>query len=259
MYLIYVDESGKPNLQDSEDYVLGSLIINENRWVTIDNQVRTLKNHFFPTVDDSKIELHASEIVNHEKLFQNLTNAQIFDLLEACYNLISNIDCCLIASVIRKDNIYQYIRNRPDINDWIERWGHRVLFERICLYLDKVNKENVSKAIPIDYGILLIDSVNIRYDQLLRKKILELFKKGTYYIQNKYLIEDPLFISSQYRNLTQLVDLVSFIVRRRYRNNSSDSFFNQKYLKYFSLIENKFDTDENGTIEGCGVKFFPRY
>ena len=259
MYLIYIDESGKPNLQDPEDYVLGALIINENRWVIIDNNVKALKNHFFPTIDDSAIELHASEMVNHENEFQNLTNSQIFDILEACYNLISNIDCCLIASVIRKDNIYSNIKSRSDINDWIEVWGHRILFERICLYLDKVNEENVSNGIPIDYGILLIDSVNRRYDQLLRKKILELFEKGTYYIKNKYLIEDPLFISSQYRNLTQLVDLVSFIVRRRYRNNSSNSFFNQKYLEYFNLIENKFDTDENGTIEGCGIKFFPRY
>lgn len=259
MYLIYIDESGKPNLQDPEDFVLGALIINENKWVIIDNQVRALKNHFFPTMDDSRIELHASEMINHEKVFQNLTNAQIFDILEACYNLISNIDCCLIASVIRKDKIYSQIRSSSGINDWIEQWGHRILFERICLYLDKVNEEKVSIGIPIDYGIMLIDSVNRRYDQLLRKKILELFEKGTYYIQNKYLIEDPLFISSQYRNLTQLVDLVSFIVRRRYRNNSSNSFFNQKYLQYFNLIENKFDTDEDGTIEGCGIKFFPRY
>ncbi len=257
MYLIYIDESGKPNLQDPEDYVLGALIINENRWIIIDNNVKALKNHFFPTIDDSDIELHASVMVNHEKVFKNLTNAQVFDILEACYNLILNIDCCLIASVIRKDKIYPDIRNKSGINDWIEMWGHRVLFERICIYLDKVNEINVSMGIPIDYGILLIDSVNMRYDQLLRKKILELFEKGTYYIKNKYLIEDPLFISSQYRNLTQLVDLVSFIVRRRYRNNSSNSFFNQKYLHYFNLIQKKFDTDENGTIEGCGVKFFP--
>ena len=32
MYLIYVDESGKVNLQDLEDYVIGALIINEYSW-----------------------------------------------------------------------------------------------------------------------------------------------------------------------------------------------------------------------------------
>lgn len=259
MYLIYIDESGKPNLQDSEDFVLGALIINENQWYSIDNQVRALKSHFFPNISELDIEFHASDIANRKGHFQNLTDTELFNLFDSCYTLISNIECCLLASMIIKDNIYSGIKNmgRRYINNWIERWGHKLLFERICLYLDKINKENIFAGNPIDYGILLIDSVNPVYDKLLRQKIIKLLKNGTEFLNNKYLIEDPLFISSQYRNLTQLVDLIAFIVRRKYRQNQSNSIYNQNYIRYFNKIESRFDTDENGVLIGSGIKLFP--
>ncbi len=77
-------------------------------------------------------------------------------------------------------------------------------------------------------------------------------------MNNKYLIEDPLFISSQYRNMTQLVDLIAFIVRRKYKTPVNlDSVFNQNYLRYFETIKSKFDTNENGEIIGSGIKIFP--
>ena len=71
MYLIYIDESGKATLKDPEDFVLAALIINENQWYNINNQINALKTHFFPNIQNSDIELHAAEIANHKGHFQN--------------------------------------------------------------------------------------------------------------------------------------------------------------------------------------------
>ncbi len=209
MYLIYVDESGKPNIKDPEDYILGALIIKENQWQQIDQQVKLLKKKWFPALNDKQIELHASDITHQRKVFKDLTQQDTFNLLNDISVLISNIFCVLIASIIRKNNIYPFIRERKDINDWIERKGHMILFERICKYLNKVNRMKELVNEPIDYGILIIDSVNNKYDEIVRKKVIKLLEEGTFYVENKYLIENPIFVISKYRNLIQLADFVS--------------------------------------------------
>ncbi|MGQ4873289.1 MAG: DUF3800 domain-containing protein [Promethearchaeia archaeon] len=259
MYLIYIDESGKPNLKDPEDFVLGALIINEKDWYKIDSQVINIKKHFFPNLSDREVELHAHEITNHNGPFELLNEDDLFDLLRTCYELIANIDCCLIAIIIKKKKIYPFIikKGKNYINNWISHWGYKLLFERICYYLEKENRKKIIKGEHIDYGIMLIDSVNDVFDKILRDKMIKWLKEGSEYANNKYLIEDPLFISSEYRNLSQLTDLIAFIVRRKFRDNSTDSIYQKNYLKYFKIIERKFDKNKHGNIFGSGIKLFP--
>ncbi len=258
MYLIYIDESGKNNLIDNENYVVGAFIIKEDQWQFIDREVKLLKSKGFPSIPDDEIEFHASDISHKRKRFINFTQSDTFNLFEDIYTLISNQYCVLIASVIRKEFIYSYIKKKEDINDWIEKKGYMILFERICLYLDKVNQAKESINEPIDYGILIIDSINKYYDQLLRKKIIAFLEEGTDYVKNKYLIEDPIFVSSKYRNLIQLADFIPFIVRRKYRISSKITINTQNYEKYFEIIKGKFDTCKNGQLIGCGIKCYPK-
>jgi len=58
---------------------------------------------------------------------------------------------------------------------------------------------------PPQYGIMIMDSEGITKDQKLRKQLVAILRHGTPYSQLNYLIEDPLFTDSKWRNLSQLL------------------------------------------------------
>ena len=83
MYLIYIDESGKPEFSNPEpEFILAALTINERSWVDIDNQVIGIKKKYFPEVDYSSVELHATDIFNHTKCFKNIPLQKRLDLFK---------------------------------------------------------------------------------------------------------------------------------------------------------------------------------
>lgn len=251
MFLIYVDESGKPNFRDPESFVLSAFIINERDWQRIDNEVKRIKIEYFPALRDVDVELHASDIVHRKNVFKTLGGNTSYKLLEDIYSLISRIDCTIIAVMIRKNKL-----RKRDLD--LELWGFRLLFDRLCKFLEKKNRELISNGLSNEYGLLLIDSVEKSFDRKLRAKILSFLTTGTFYSTNKFLIEDPLFVVSQYRNISQLTDLVAYCIRRKHRNvPSSNSMTDKKFEKYYKKIYNKFDTDDSGRVEGCGIKIFP--
>ena len=170
------------------------------------------------------VELHAKDIFHRKRLFSTLDTTQIFRLLDDIYTLISRINCVLIAVLIQKGRI---CKNKIDL----ELWGYRLLFERLCKYLEMKNKELVDQGLRNEYGIMLIDSINDQYDTKLRRKLLSFLTTGTY-IKNKYLIEDPLFVKSHYRNMAQLTDLIAYCVRRNFRTGST-SPKDREVSKYF--------------------------
>ena len=49
-----------------------------------------------------------------------------------------------------------------------------------------------------------------------------LSKSGTKFEKNNYLIEDPLFVNSEYRHLSQLADCVAYCVKKRFRENEPE-------------------------------------
>lgn len=103
-----------------------------------------------------------------------------------------------------------------------------------------------------DQGLILIDSVNRVFDNKRRVHIKQFMEWGTYYSKNKYLIEDPVFVSSQYRHMSQIADMVAYLIRRVQREKHRNSFD-----IYFDYIKDKFDKDSKGRIEGSGIKVFP--
>jgi len=253
LYLFYIDESGKPNYQDPENFTLTTFIINDKNWQIVDNKVKALKIQSFPNLNDEDVELHASNIIHRGGIYHNLPWNEIFDLLQGCYGLIAEIDCALISVIIRKDRVYPNIKARWDP----EEWGYRLLSERICKYMEKKNEQLTLQNQPKEHGIMFIDSINRKYDKLLRNKILAFISRGTHYVQNKFIIEDPVFITSQYRNMSQLCDLVTFCIRKRFRDQNIDNEITRQFEKFYSIILPKFDRDENGTLDGCGLKIFP--
>lgn len=250
MYLTYIDESGKPDRShDENEFVLASLTINEKDWQIVDNKVKAIKIKHFPHLDPDSFELHTSDILNHEGMYRKLPLHARLEIIEDMLTVLEEIDCTVIAIVIHKSRL-----RKPDVD--IDQMALGFLFERLCWLLEEKNKSTVHDGRSIEYGILLIDSITKKFDNKIREKILNLFRNGTRYKTNKYLIEDPLFVESKYRHLSQLVDCVAYCIRRRYRTPAREDE-KEVYDQFFNKIARKLHKSGNGAFDSYGLKIFP--
>lgn len=250
MYLTYIDESGKAERSDPEsEYVLASLTINESAWKDVDSRVRGLKQKYFPHAGYDEIEIHATDIFNHRGAFKNMSLEKRLAIFTDVMTIVSEIDCSISAILIRKDLI-------RDMTLEIDSYALELLFERLCYHHSIVNGDNRMEGRDEQYGILMIDSVNQKYDNKIRIKIRYLFENGTKYVKNQYLIEDPIFVDSSYRHLSQLVDCVAYCIRRNFRKTEADERERETFESFFKMIEPKLLKNGPG-FEGYGLEIFP--
>lgn len=253
MYIAYIDASGRPgkNEEPKDSYVLAAIITHESQWTYIDNKVKAIKMKHFPRLAPEEVEFHAKDMLNREGIFKGLNWDEIYSIFDEIFDFLAdnNTEICIISVVIWKQKMY-------DGKD-IEKWAYRLLVERINKFLEKNNKTAILAGMAPQYGIMIIDSCGFKPDSRLRKKITEMLKEGTYYSSLTYLIEDPLFTDSKWRNLSQLVDCVAYAIRKHFRNPQNPSFHDKNWEKYYHKICNKLDKNEYGVIDGCGIKTFP--
>lgn len=243
MFLAYVDESGKPQLSDPRDYVLSAFIVHERDWKDIDKAVNDVKRQYFPKIMPHELELHAIDILHRKRAFRGVDKNQKYNLFANCYSLINESPCHVISVVIRKKLI---TKNRFDC----ENWGFRLLFERFERFL-----EGQAEG---EYGLMLIDSVTPKIDKQTRKKIMEMCLDGTKYRKNQRVLEDPIFVYSHHRNMSQLADLVAFCVGRIHRPSPKPNITDAKFGGYYKLIQERFHRNPyTGEINGYGLKIFP--
>jgi hypothetical protein len=248
MFLSYIDASGRP-YGDEENFVLATIISNEEDWQKIDNGVKLIKLKHFPSLPDEDIEFHAKDMVNHKGLFKQLPWNYIYSIIDDIFDLISqtDIELRIIGVLIDKKRLRRSID--------IEIWAYRLLFERINKFLERKNTLLMSKQHPPQYCIMIMDSEGETKDRKLRKRLLTILRHGTLYSQLQYLIEDPLFTDSKWRNLLQLVDVVAYCIRKKYRANTT-SFQTQKWESFYAKMEPKLDSPF-GSYHGHGLKIFP--
>ena len=250
MYIVYVDESGKPDLSDSENFVLSAVIINESEWFGVHGKVVELKEKWFPKAEPEEIELHTSDIVSGNRSYYSMKVERRFEFLGGVYELIANSPIDLVSVVIVKDRIK---KKRFDV----EAWALRFLYERLSLYLIGANRDIETTSGHAEFGIMFMDSVGAEWDRRVREKMTKYLRKGTMYVgETEYLIEDVLFVESHLRSLSQLADNVAYCVRRKLR--SSDTWKDQYFEGFFDTIAERFVKDENGDYEGWGLKVFPQ-
>lgn len=248
MHLIYVDESGTANFTDPEHFILSSLIINEKNWVTLDIDFIKLKLNFLFA---SNFELHTSEIAYFRKKFHGLSKNERCDILLQMSQLITTNSCSLISIVIDKEKVEA--KNRK--SEWVEEWAWRLLFERLEKFLHR--RWSPSKK---EYGLLCVDSRNRKQDNQIRDSLKQFRNSGSMYQDSKYLIEDPFFVKSEFRNMIQLVDFVAWVSRKEYnlsKKNSPAAKDEQFFHSLFETISIKFDRDISGNYIGAGYKVHP--
>jgi hypothetical protein len=249
MFIAYLDSSGRPIFDDKENYVLASIITNEVNWQSIDNGVKQIKLKHFPTVSDSQVELHAKDMVNRDGIFKHLTWDKIYAIFDDVFNFIAHADTEISIHSVLIDKTK--LRKDKDI----EVWAHRLLFERINTFIHRQNEMLLEAGHFQEYGIMITDSEGEKKDQKLRSKLIGMLREGTHYSQLNWLIEDPLFTDSKWRNMSQLVDCVAYGIRKHHRINTP-SLHTTHWEDYYKKIETKFDS-VNGSYFGIGFKKFP--
>lgn len=268
MYLIYIDESGTPVKfsKDPKHFSLTACIINEKDWEIVDEEIVKLKKKYFPNHDPYDIELHAKLIFHKKGLFaKELKKNRNFDFLGEFFSLISQFPIVAITVIINKEKLEE----KQDTNSYRVNFSPyqlcwHYLIERLCKYLNKKNIEHYSSGTGSQYGILLIDNqASSKQNRRVRTTVINYLrgkkkiKIGKKFISTKFLLKDSHFLESEFYNLSQITDLVAYTVNRKHSSSNKSSKIDINNEKFYQIIENLFDTDEAGNIDGCGVKIYP--
>jgi hypothetical protein len=250
VFIAYIDASGTPPMRDPENYVLAAVIISEDQWQVIDNLVRALKINHFPNLPIDDIELHAKDMVLRQGIFRNLLSEGVYKILDDVFTLIGNDTTSL--------KIISVVMNKPAIRSQIDiqEWAYTLFFERLNLFLIRRNRELVEQGFSNQFGIMIMDTEGLTKDQRLRGKLVTLLRQGTHFSNLQFLIEDPLFTDSKWRNLSQIADCIAYCVRKEHRNNNIQNTSTANWHRYFTQIIPKFDA-VNGQYKGFGLKIFP--
>jgi len=92
MFLIYLDESGKPHKTDwSENFTIAGVIVNENSWNEIENKINDLKKYLFGK-EWQLYELHMSEILHGNKIYSKFKLDERLKILEKVFNIIKDLN-----------------------------------------------------------------------------------------------------------------------------------------------------------------------
>ncbi|TVP40537.1 DUF3800 domain-containing protein [Candidatus Nitrosocosmicus arcticus] len=240
MYLIYVDDSGKPELSNRDSYFcLSGIIINEYDWKDIDTSINCFKNQFGIT------EIHTRNIYRMDREFSYLNQYQGLNLriLGEFYSLISRLNINLVSVVIDKQ---KYQTKHPI--DEVERDCWKFLIERLDMGVADLRRQS---GFTWENGLVITDHFSsTNHDELIRSYFQSIRVNGTTYHDVKCIIEEPLFTISKWRNLIQIADAASYCVVMYLMQ---DSFF----MTQFNIIYNKFRCDSTGNINGRGLKIYP--
>ncbi len=115
-YIIYVDESGDHSLTSTDKgypmFVLAFCIFKKESYT--DNAVRKLKEFKFKHFGHDMVVLHENEIRRDKGYFKILKSKELKqNFMDELTGIIDEEDFTIIASAIRKENLYPHKSNHP--------------------------------------------------------------------------------------------------------------------------------------------------
>lgn len=264
MYFAYIDESGNPDPKDKDNkiYVLASVIMQEQGLNFLNNVCGILKQEIWQMIkkeEDSdeippKLEIHMDHICGGRGLFKSLKGdkEKWHTVANKIYSLIARLYIKIMGVIIVKEYFYD---EYPD--DDLTKWAFELLVERINRYVVNDSKNQEGK----EYGLLVVDSVDLEADNEKRKQILEFMKRGTGHGWEEYpdnIINSPFIVSSELHNGVQIVDAVVYLIRwytRKIYSINPNAFFHLYSEEFMNLIKKKFYRFPH--ISQNTIKFFP--
>ncbi len=241
MYLIYTDDSGSPDKTSYTKYFcLSAVIVCERDWNDIEIKINEIKSRY------SLPEIHTRNLFRRKKEFVHIKDdSQVCKIIGEIYSLISKFDITLISSIIDKKKFYdQYYFENAEF----KAWEH--LVERIDMCIGQLRNKNNNYY---ENGLIITDNNSSKdHDNIVRSYLQMVRYYGTRFHKIKYVIEDPLFSVSKWRNLIQIADSIAYCSVQYLLN---EPFF----VGQFQTIQHKFDKKKGtGDIFNYGFKVFPK-
>ena len=244
MYLFYIDESGEIAYNSGSKYfVFNALGINANDWKSINHKVNELKTAIFKTSAAPILEVKSNwirfprEREKHEYL-ANLSEVELTQLSCGLMDIIVNNNCTLISIVINKDSLLRhYGINKPEPNIFAIQY----LLERISLFMEYNH--------PKEQAIVIMDKCSDSIEKMLNKTHTLQIEEGYSWKALTNIIENIMFVDSQYNNFIQLTDLCAYNVNRAFKDDNPDYTFFKRLLPKFAYSK------KTGNVKNVGITY----
>ena len=221
MYLMYVDESGDPGLNNSPTryFILSGIVVHELRWQALVSDIlglrRYFKNRYKLKISE---EIHASLFVNGSSELSSIKRNERLDILKRCIDFLSGRNDISVITV-RVDKTGKAI----DIFELA--WA--ALIQRFENTINYKNFQGPSN--PDEKGIILPDNTDgEKLTKLVRKmrhynpvpNRTDVYGAGNRNLALNYVIEDPFLKNSRTSFLSQMADVVAYFAKQKYAPNS---------------------------------------
>ena len=138
-------------------------------------------------------------------------------------DIIINNNCTLISTVINKDSLLRhYGINKPEPNIFAIQY----LLERISLFMAFNH--------PDEQAIVIMDKCSDSIEKMLNRTHTLQVEEGYSWKGIKNIIENIMFVDSQYNNFIQLTDLCAYNVNRAFKDDNPDYPFFKALLPKFA-------------------------
>jgi len=257
MYLFYIDECGRPSLEDkslADDpwFVMTAVGIRCDYWMAIDKEITRLKRHYFPKVKPIKIEIKSTNLRSaggkypvHP--FSTIPLPHLTEMVEEIYAIYDNYQLPLISVVIdRLKHKEKYLSNnkRPEPPYQL---AFKMLIERVDWYLENLNEKKQENE--KEFAFVILDEY-VGQHKVTRSNLLWYQEQGTFAKTSiNFIKEVPFFNVSTYSQLLTLPDLSAYNIYHAFRYSKPDyPFFTRQIPRYYR---------KDGKLLGYGIKFFP--
>jgi len=269
MHLCYVDESGTPDIPgNTSHYVLAGLSIPVWHWRDAEKEIYGVKQKYLLENAEIHSGWLARKYIEQDKIpnFPQLDLSQRRYEVEKCRKTeLLNLQKSHKQKLYRqtkknynhtKDYIHLTYKERiaflEDLSKIIGSWGFARLFaecvdkihfdtkrakqsvdeqafEQIVSRFEQFLKAIQTYSQPRIYGLLVHDN-----NETVARRHTELMKtfhsNGTLFTQVDYIIETPLFVSSELTSMVQLADVCAYALRR-YLENKEERLFDHIFKR----------------------------
>jgi len=246
MHFLYIDES---YYRHSKYIVLGGVIISEEIWTKVNNEIINLKRKFFTNDELINLKDIRRKKYDPSNSFNELSTEKQKDFETELYQILSAEGLIYLAALIDKSSM------ETNNKDFLFRLAYSFLIQRFEFFL----KEKEGR------GMIIMDKSKNEEITKLFDHHREFTIKGipfrkrkdptstSYFDQYEFMhlqkvIENLLFQDDNYSNHLQISDMICAAISSKF-NRGNDYYYNK-------IIKN-IRKSPTGTIDGWGIKIFP--
>lgn len=211
MHLVYVDESGNTgkNLADPQQpiFVLCALIVPEDRWLAVENDLRQAVTTHLPAGLPSDTEIHATELRNGDGAFRGVSVPARLALRDAWLEIAQQHDLKLISRTIVKNRHARWLQETFPAGVFIN--PHVVAFPLMARSVNEYLRAQPGSPL----GIFISDENKEIVGDV--EKTIRLLRVDPTRLQLSQIIEKGFFIDSKKSLHLQLCDLCTYSVRKK--------------------------------------------